>query len=71
LKLKYDKVLSSFAFKFNLRRYTKVCFVLARMTAVHETNTRKNETLTFVDFMDALARAAEVGPGITQMQLHM
>jgi len=25
LKLKYDKLLSSFSFKFNLRRYTKEC----------------------------------------------
>ena len=49
-------------------RDAKVCFVLARMTAVDESNTRKNETLTFVDFMDALGRAAEVRPGITQTQ---
>ena len=26
LKLKYDEPLSSFAFKFNLRHYTEVCF---------------------------------------------
>jgi hypothetical protein len=42
------------------RREVKLCFVMARMTAVDEMSTRKNETLTFVDFLDALGRAAEL-----------
>ena len=42
------------------QRDAKICFMLARMTAVDEMNTRKNETLTFVDFLDALGRAAEI-----------
>jgi hypothetical protein len=33
LKLKFEKVLSNFAFKFNLRRYTKVNALAAAETA--------------------------------------
>ena len=41
-------------------RDLKCCFVFARMTAIDEYNTRKNEQLMFVDFLDALGRVAEL-----------
>ena len=34
LKLKYDKLLSSFAFKFNLRRYTKYAADMAALAVL-------------------------------------
>jgi hypothetical protein len=41
-------------------RDLKCCFVFARMTAIDEYAIRMNEYITFVDFLDALGRVAEL-----------
>jgi len=43
LKLKYDETLSSFAFKFNLRRYTMV--VLSKIVKLFPTITRLGQAV--------------------------
>jgi len=60
LKLIYDELLSSFAFKFNLRRYTVVpCCVFAKLFPERRMPRTGLSVSSYADFLDYLQ--AKVG----------
>ena len=48
LKLKYDELLSKFAFKFNLRRYIQYAVIPDGTVYIIEANPRASRTVPFV-----------------------